>query len=231
MRQDHFFKSPPFKFTLLIILLFLCWQMGRRLPLDVDAYREWLSQFPLFISGFVFVVVYVVVTFFVFFANDLFRMMSAVLFGPYVSTVFVWAAEMMNLLVLFNLSRNLGREFVEQKFKWKEDRQELKAEDPFWGIFVIRVAPLVPFRFLDLGFGLTQISLKRYFVISLVSSPLRIFWVQFILAGVGDMIFKDPSVLVEYLSNNRIVFNFSLIYIVFTFVGVFLYRKRKKKAA
>jgi len=229
MRQDHFLKSPPFKFALLIILLFLFWQMGRHIPLDLDSYRRWLAQFPLFISGFVFVAVYVVVTFFVFFANDLFRMMSAVLFGPAISTLFVLTAEMVNLVVLFHLSRNLGREFLEQKFKWKKDRPELKAEDPFWGIFIIRVAPLVPFRFLDLGFGLTKISFKRYFVISLLGSPLRIFWLQFILAGAGEMIFKNPGVVVEYLLENRMVVNWSFFYLVLTFLGVWIYRRRIHK--
>ncbi len=223
-------QSPRFKFTLLILFLFLCWWLGRRVPLDIDAYRSWLSQFPLLISGSVFVVVYVVVTFFVFFANDVFRMMSAVLFGAYISTLFVWIAEMINLVMLFHLSRGLGREFVERKLPWQRKRQpDLKSDEPFWGIFVLRAAPLIPFRFLDLGFGLTGISFKRYFVVSLLATPLRVFWVQFILAGVGEMLLKDPGVLVEYLLKNRMVVNLSFIYIVLTFFGVFSYRRRKRR--
>ncbi len=182
--------SPNLKFFLLIVLLFVCWLIGRYIPFDIEFYKQFLAQYPLALSGLIFVVAYVIMTFFVWFSKDLFRLAAAILFGAYWSTLFVWIAEMINLVILFHISRNLGREFVEQKFKLKP---VVTADDGhyFWRVFALRIVPIIAFKFLDLGFGLTKISFRKYFI-SLIASPLRIFWVQFILAGVGDALFKDP---------------------------------------
>lgn len=61
---------------------------------------------------------------------------------------------------------------------------------------------------------------------SLVGSPLRIFWLQFILAAVGLSVFKDINVIIEYFLYNKIIFIFSLIYLFAAIIaGVFLKKK------
>src|SRR5436189_110289 len=78
--------------------------------------------------------------------------------------------------------------------------------------------PLVPFRFMDLGFGLTKLPFTKYFLAVVLGSPLRIFWLQFILAGVGEALFKNPSALLDYLMAHQNVLFLSGIY----FIGVII---------
>jgi len=142
-----------------------------------------------------------------------------VLFGAYISTVFIWIAEMCNIAILFHISRVLGRDFVEQRMGKRLASLDEKIEQSgFWGIFALRIVPLVPFRFLDLAAGLTKISFRKYFLVSAIGSPLRIFWIQFILAGISDSMLRNASfsemipALVTYISRNTLVFFWSLAY-------------------
>jgi uncharacterized membrane protein YdjX (TVP38/TMEM64 family) len=79
---------------------------------------------------------------------------------------------------------------------------------------MFRAVPLIPFRFLDLACGLTGMPFKIYLIAVILGSPLRIFWVQYVLAGLGKSIFNNPYALVEYLLDNKILFMFSFIYLL-----------------
>ena len=78
--------------------------------------------------------------------------------------------------------------------------------------------PLIPYRVLDLLTGLTSFSFLQYFIIVVIGSPLRIFWIQYILAGVGVAIFKNPAALVDYMTTNKIIFAWSLVYLILVIV-------------
>ncbi|MCR4337147.1 MAG: VTT domain-containing protein, partial [Candidatus Omnitrophica bacterium] len=158
-------KSSPsaiIKFTILLILIVLFIFLGQWIHLNVEPYVNVLREMPLVLSGIVFVLLYTVVTFFIWIGSkDAFRITAAYVYGPWISTIFVWIAELCNLVVLFSLSRKLGRDFVENKLKGKQRRwDESLAKTGVGWIFLFKFFPIIPFRFLDLGFGLTKISLK-----------------------------------------------------------------------
>jgi uncharacterized membrane protein YdjX (TVP38/TMEM64 family) len=132
--------------------------------------------------------------------------------------------------VLFQLSRKLGRGYVESKLKGKMTRTEDSIADSSFGmIFLLRLTPIVPLRFLDLGFGLTKISLARYLFICALGTPLRIFWQQFLLS-LGFETVMDPNRLSEYLAGHPWVMIFLLAYFILT-VGmiVTLMKKRSER--
>lgn len=104
-------------FIALIAILFLTWVLGRYFRVDIYHLKSLLLKLPLFYSGIVFVLFYVVITFFVWFSKDIFKVAAALLFGAYLSTLLVFAAEMINAAILFNLSRFLGRDFVKNHLK------------------------------------------------------------------------------------------------------------------
>lgn len=225
--RSKILESSTVRFFLLIGLLVVCWYLGRYFPLDTAFYKSWLLQFPVVLSGLIFILLYVGVTFFAWLAKDLFKIVGAFVFGAYVSTLLIWIAEMFNAAILFHLSRKLGRGFVENKLKRKKSGLDRHiADSGFWGIFALRAIPLVPYRFLDLACGLTKISFAKYFLIVVVGSPLRIFWIQFILAGIGEAFLKDPSALSKYLMENTAVFVWSFFYaIAAILVAIWLKRK------
>ena len=72
---------------------------------DIEPYKEALISYPIIVSGAVFVLLYVGVTFFLLFSRTLFQVTAAILFGPYPATVLVTVAELINAMILFNLSR------------------------------------------------------------------------------------------------------------------------------
>ena len=213
-------NNPTIRFILLISLLIFFWFLVRALHIDIEAIRYRLSQYPLAISGFLFIAIYVGLTTLLWVGTiDFFRITGALLFGPYWSTLFVWMAETLNATILFHISRNLGREFIEQKFRLKErDLKYSKSNAGFWGALVLRINPLVPFRFMDFGFGLTKLPFPKYFWAVVLGSPLRILWLQFILAGVGEALFKDPGAIYKYLLNNMPVLLLSGLYLVVVFL-------------
>ncbi len=208
-----------FKLLIFIISLGLIWFMGRFFHIDTQAIEHSLRKFPVVYSGLIFIVLYCVVTFFIWLSKDVFRLTAAILFGSYLSTVFIWIAETVNAFILFHLARYLGRGFVENSLKdGKSELDKKLANISFFWLFMFRFTPLIPFRFLDLGMGLTSISFRKYLSVVILGSPLRIFWVQYVLCGVGKGIFDKPSALTGYLLQNKTLFVFSLVYALLVIV-------------
>lgn len=216
------------RFLVLVFVITLLWFLGRYLEIDAQAIKDNLGKIPLFYSALVFVVLYVAISFFVWFTKDVFWVLSAVLFGPYLSTLFVWIAEVINAVILFSLARLLGRHFVENslKGKYKELDKKLAHTNLFW-LFILRAAPLIPYRFMDLAAGLTNLSSGRYFLVVLLASPIKIFWIQYILSSVGMSVLNRPDALFDYFIANKTITLVSLFY--FVLVLVVIYKARKKE--
>lgn len=214
-------------FLILIFLIILIWFLGRYLHIDKAGLQKYLARFPLTYAGIVFVILYVIITFFVFFSNDIFKFVGAFLFGAYISTLFVLVAEIINAFILFYLARYLGRGFVEKSLQAKfNNLDERLGEVNFLWLFLFRSVPLIPFRFLDLGAGLTRISFRRYLAAVILGSPLRIFWLQYVLAGTGEAVFNDLEAIREFLLQNRAVFLLTLFYFILVIVVAFKVKRK-----
>jgi uncharacterized membrane protein YdjX (TVP38/TMEM64 family) len=161
--------------------------------------------------------------------KDIFRVAAAVAWGPYISTVLVFVCEMINVFIFFSFSRRLGRGFVVAKLqdKW-EKVNKLLDDKSFWGIFWVRFFPILPFRWLDLGFGLTRVPLKRYFWASFFSSPLRIFFVQFYWS-LGADIASNPYKMKEYLMVHPVVMYMTFFYVLGSIGMMFVLKKKTEK--
>ena len=215
-------------FLILVVALLLIWYLGGLFHIDYGSIRGRLSSFPLFLSGIIFVVLYVVVTFFIWFSKDIFRVIAAVIFGALWSTLFILIAESINAFILFHASRYLGRGFVEKSLRGAGSRFDEKlGKANFLWLFIFRAAPLVPFRFLDLACGLTRISFRKYLLAVILASPLRIFWVQFALAQAGEAAFKNPYALSEYIVSNKPLLMLSLAYLALVVAAALKLRDKK----
>ncbi|MCX7661576.1 MAG: VTT domain-containing protein, partial [Candidatus Omnitrophica bacterium] len=131
--------------------------------------------------------------------------------------------------ILFHFSRYMGKEFVEKKIfkeKFSYYKERLEKRTGFFSLFILRATPLVPFRFLDLFMGLSPIAFKKYLLAVLLGSPLRIYWLQFILASLGTSVF-NPQQVIYYLLAHKIIFIISLIYVILVIIlGLILFPKR-----
>lgn len=207
------------KFLIFISAIILIWYLGRSFHLDAEAIKNSLGKFPVLYSGIIFIILYVTVTFFIWLSKDIFKLIAAVIFGAYISTLFIWLAEIINAFILFYLARYLGRNFVEKSLQGKDNNlDERLGKVGFLWLFLFRAVPLIPFRFLDLACGLTKISFRKYLTAVILGSSLRIFWVQYALSGAGEAVFKNPYALSEYLLGNRALFMLSLVYLILVVV-------------
>lgn len=211
--------SNKIKFAAFIIIILLLMAIGSLFHIDTERLQVSLSKFPVLAAGLIFVLLYVVVTFFIWLSKDIFRITAALLFGPVLSTVFVFIAELINAFILFNFSRILGRGFVEEHLKGNfRNLDEKLAQANFAWLFIFRTVPLIPFRFMDLAAGLTKIPLRKYIIVSVLGSLPRIFWLQYILAAIGRGILTKPEAIISYLMLNRPAFIFTLLYLVLVIV-------------
>jgi uncharacterized membrane protein YdjX (TVP38/TMEM64 family) len=230
------FMNKFFRFLSLVTILTLCWYLGRYFEIDLEHYQGILDRYPKAVSGFFFIFLYVFVTFFVWFgAKDMFRIASALLYGPLVSAILVYLAELGNAAVLFNLSRHLGRDFVVQRFGLdKKDLERSERSSGFFGAFTLRINPLIPFRFQDLAAGLTAIPLQKYLgAIALAQIP-RILFFQYVIAGVGMSIFKNPDQAMQYMIEHEEIILFGNLYfflIVLTTLAFIINKGLQKKRA
>lgn len=214
------------EFLALIAILFLLWYLGGYLHIDTASLQKSLRGFPLVYSALIFIVLYVVISFFVFFSKDIFWITSAVLFGPFYSALFIFISEVINAPILFYLARYLGRAYVAKSLKGKYKSLDAKlGKISFLWLFIFRAAPLIPYRFLDLVAGLTKIRFKKYLAAVVIGSPVKIFWIQYILFGVGESALRNPLAMSDYFLNNRALLVFSFVYVVLVIMVFFKIKK------
>ena len=211
----------------LALALFLIWFGGRHLRIGVNTIEHSLDKYPLYLSGPIYVVLYVVVTFFIFFSKDVFWLAGALFFGPILGTVFICAAETINAFVLFFLARRFGRAYVEKNLseKYRHLDDKLGRIDFFW-LFIFRAAPLIPYRFMDLAAGLTSMDFRKYLLAAAVGSPVKMFWIEYVLYGVGSSILRDPKAIVTFFLHNQKLMYFSLLYVVLIIMAIFKIRSK-----
>ncbi|NLE64926.1 MAG: TVP38/TMEM64 family protein [Elusimicrobia bacterium] len=204
----------------------LTWVGIRVLP-DEARVREYLSGVPLFPAVVMFVAAYVLSSFVVVDIKDLFKIVAALVFGVLWSTLFIWIAEIISNIILFHLARRVGRGWIERRFSLQgRDVRLVESMCGLGQIFILRTIPIVPYRILDLAYGLTAVPFRRYFLVSALASPVRIFWLQAILAGVGGAVL-DPVKMQAYLLENPQILTWSAGYLVFSIVMIGILSKRR----
>jgi uncharacterized membrane protein YdjX (TVP38/TMEM64 family) len=190
------------KFAAFVAALAALWWLGRFFHIDTAYVRVLLKPYPAWLVGFIFVALYVIVTFFVWLSKDIFRLVAAVVFGPYVSTLLVWIAECINAFILFSLSRIFGRGFIAASLAGRMKRLDTRLGTmPLGWLMLVRFVPLFAFRFMDIAAGVSSIRLRRYMAAVVLATPLRVLWLQVVLAAVGESAF-DPIILARYLQAN-----------------------------
>jgi len=233
--KRKFLSDPAFKFLIFIGIIVILAAIGNSLHIDLQHYRDKLRAYPFFLSGIIYIFSYVFFTMLIWLGpKDFFRVSGALLFGPLISTVLVSSAEMINALILFSLSRKLGHDFVKARFNIKShDLSRVKDRSSILNIFALRINPLIPYRFLDIAYGLTDVPFRRYFYVILFATPLRVLWQQVIIAGVGVAVF-DIGEVVNYFLNNVQQLVFCLLYVVFvvmvSLIALWLKLRNKSKA-
>jgi uncharacterized membrane protein YdjX (TVP38/TMEM64 family) len=182
---------------------------------------------PAIYSAPVFILLYVLSNFVFFWdVKDLLKPPAAFIFGAYISTLLIYIAEIINAFIFFNLSGILGKNFVEKALKGKFSRFYEKLENINLGwIVLLRLLPFIPYRVLDVSFGLSKVSFRKYITAVILASPPRIFWIQIILASVGGFY---PEKIMKFYQDNPQFSLFIFLYLVISLIFAFALKKKLK---
>lgn len=217
------------RFSILVLSLIIIAVINHYFKIDLEDMKAFLESFSLWKAILIYILFYVITTIFLPLTKDILKIIGAIYFGAILSTLGIWIAEIINAVLLFYLARYFGRGFLQERLTGRAKMIDQRiGSSGFGGILTLRLVPLIPYRILDLLVGLTSFSFIQYLVIVVIGSPLRIFWIQYILEGVGIGIFKNPAALVNYLAANKIVFVWSLIYLVLVIVVGFRLKFKKR---
>lgn len=224
------------RFIGFVAILVLCWVCGRLVTMDQREIMTWLEPYPAVVSGLLFVSLFAGLTFFVWFSKDILILAGGLIFGLTTSTFLVGIGEIINAVVLFWLSRRLGRGYVLAKtggrFAGFYQRVEQMAMPD---LLALRAVILVPFRFQDLGFGLTKISFQRYIFAVVIGSWPRVFIRQyFVLLAARFVKDGDITGLMGHIQAQPGILAFAWIYVIATAVLIWRLKKivfpsRKRK--
>jgi uncharacterized membrane protein YdjX (TVP38/TMEM64 family) len=218
------FAAPRVRFVLFLLFIIAFIFLGKLVSVDKGAIDAFLKRVPLPYACVAFAFLYVVGTFMIWYLKDPLKVVGAILFGAYLSTLLIYLAEIINACIFFKISKSLGQDYVEKSLTGRFKRFYEKIDDINLGwIFLLRAVPLIPYRVLDLGFGLSKLPLKKYILIVILASLPRIFWVQFILAGIKGFSMNGAM---TYFKQNHIVFFLSLAYFVVTSIVAFRMKKK-----
>lgn len=215
------------KFIFLIVLLLVCWALGKFVHFDEQSFKSFFTQFPVLLSAIVFVFLFVILTFFIWVTKDLLMITGAWIFGLWGSSILIYAGEVLNAVVLFSLSRKLGHDFVEKKTKGKiGDLDKRLSGIKMFDLIFLRAIILIPYRFQDLAFGLTDISFRRYMAGVMAGSFPRCFIRQLGVVLLYESIKnQDIAALITYVQDHPEIGIYSLIYLIL--IGFVFFRLKK----
>jgi uncharacterized membrane protein YdjX (TVP38/TMEM64 family) len=197
---------------------------GILLRVDTQKVDEFLKKIPLGPAAAVFVLLYIAGTFFIWGLKDALKIVGALLFGGIFSTFLIFLSESVNACIFFKLSRNLGRDFVQEKIGTRFKNIYEKAGNLNWpAALVLRANPLIPFRVLDVGFGLSAFSFKKYLAAVLLASFPRILWHQWPLAAVRCLSLEKIN---YYFLAHPFFLGLEVFYIIFILAATFMVMKK-----
>ena len=96
---------------------------------------------------------------------------AGILFGVIRGSVLVSVSSILGASLAFLIGRGLARDWVSQKIQGNKTFEAIDrsvAKEGWKIVGIIRLSPIFPFNLLNYAFGLTQVSLKAYFLASWV---------------------------------------------------------------
>ena len=127
----------------------------------------------------VFIAIYIVATV-AFIPGSLLTLGSGVLFGVVFGSIYVFIGATIGATCAFLVGRYIARGSVEQQIEGNQKFQAIDravAREGLKIVLLTRLSPIFPFNLLNYAFGVTQVSLKDYFLGSIGMLPGTIMYV------------------------------------------------------
>jgi len=218
-------SKPAVKFLVFLFFLIIITVAGTVFSIDDSKVNALFDRVSIGQSAFIFILLYTLGAFILCTLKEPLKIVGAVVFGPYVSTLLIYISEIINATVFFKLSRVFGKDFVEKKAGGDFKKFYNKVKDlSLIKIIILRANPLFPYRLFNVSFGLSRVSFKKFLLAVVVASPFRIFWLQFPLAAIKDF---SLGKMTSYFQENSAIALAMSLYIIGVFLALFFIKGEK----
>ncbi len=159
---------------------------------NVHKIKDWVSGFGV-IAPLIYIGFYIVATLF-FLPGLPITVLSGIAFGPVWGVVYVWIGATIGVSLAFLVGRYVARDLVESWISGNALFQKIdeKVEQEGWRILMFtRLTPIFPFNLQNYAYGLTNIKLPTYVIVSSIFMlPGTVAYVQIggaLVSGEGDL--------------------------------------------
>jgi len=133
---------------------------------DLEIIRQNLKDFGVW-APLVFIFLYTTGTIFI--PSTPFMVAGGILFGFKYGLLYIVIGGFLSSIIVFIISRKLGRERVENILEYKYFRKLEKynkklEKGAIWDLVLLRMAPIMPFNVLNILMGVSKITMKDYVI-------------------------------------------------------------------
>jgi uncharacterized membrane protein YdjX (TVP38/TMEM64 family) len=175
----------------LILLVSLIFTAGIKNSIGLDDVQFCIKHFGC-LAPIIFIAIYSIApTFFI--PITPLSVTAGVLFGPVLGTLYTTIGSTIGGCIAFLVSRHILKDWVDKKTPARVSIFKEKFQKEGWKFIAIsRITPVFPFNVQNYIFGLTEIDLKTFFLVSLFSLIPGSF-VYVYLGFAGKSLFKDEK--------------------------------------
>lgn len=177
-----------------ILLIIISWifDLFQYISLErINDLSNWINSFGL-LAPIVFIILYLLATI-LFLPGTPLTLLAGIIFGPILGTIYVSLASTLGATISFIIARFMGRDFIENKLGENDlfSKIDNGVKNQGWKMVAItRLVPLFPFNAQNYIYGLTNISLPTYVLVSwicmLPATFAYVFLAGSIIAGEGN---------------------------------------------
>jgi len=148
----------------LVISFVLYWAFAD--VLSISALHEDIRNFGI-LAPIIFIVVYVIGAIFI--PSTPFKLIAGILFGFAAGVLYIIIGGLISSLIVFKISRFLGKDWVETVIKKKhlkyiEKYDERLAKNGILDLIILRIVPVMPFNVLNAIMGITKIKIENFII-------------------------------------------------------------------
>jgi uncharacterized membrane protein YdjX (TVP38/TMEM64 family) len=209
-----------------LIALFFLFDLGRFLTLDAlkanrDALTAFYQENPFVMAG-AFIAIYIIQSALFLPGAAVFSLAAGAIFGAVMGTLYVNIGATIGATLAFLVARYLFHDLIQNRFGARLEKlnKELEARS-FNYLLFLRLVPVFPFFLINLGAGLTRMSLRTFFLGTMVG----IIPGSFVFCNAGASLATITSI--SEIASPRVLGSFALMGL-FALVPVF-YQKIMQK--
>ena len=175
---------------LLAVLLLYLFVFSRISPADILAI---LAPFGAW-AAVLYILLFTLLPVF-FFPVAVLALAGGLLFGLLWGSVYTFVGAILNCLLMFQLSRTVGRRRVNRLVRkrlssqWQQRLQNIDGRQGFWLLILLRLIPAVPYNLINYSFGLTPMPFGAY----LLGSVIGIIPGTLVFINLGDKAIAPAS--------------------------------------